>query len=312
MLTSASGRVIASLSTRARTAVKPRNDSYDSGDQTLWRRSEDRLRLVCGGTAVLAAVSDGAGASGLFCGAWAEELVERLPVAPLISIDDLNRWLDGFCLKFRQTIQTQCKSDPPKHSKFVREGSFATLSACWLTADETAVTAHWLGYGDSPLLVFDCTGSEPELVLAHPASLAAFDRDPHLLNWMSLPDAQRLSVGKLQLPSRATVVLASDGIGQYAMLRHLAAARRANSATGGALAKEFSRLKQKGEGRLATAIKAHAARPANSAADAYASLWASLSDDASFSEMVANRCDEGLLANDDSTVIMIETEHSCA
>ncbi len=312
MLAAPSGKVVASWLARARTTVKPRNDSYETGARTLWRRSEDRLRLSSSGGGVLAAVSDGAGASGLFCGAWAEELVGRLPAAPLSSIDDLNRWLDGFCLKFRQTTLAQCKSDPPKHSKFVREGSFATLSACWLSADDSGVTAHWLGYGDSPLLVFDRTGNEPELVLAHPVSLAAFDRDPHLLNWMAVPEAQRLSAGKLLLPARATVVLASDGIGQYVMLRHLAAAGRAGSAPGAALAKEFAGLAQRGEGRLATAAKAHAARPAASAAEAHAALWASLSDDAGFTALVASRCDEGLLANDDSTVIMIETERGCA
>ena len=308
-LVSPSGRVVARWSARARTTVKPRNDSYDSGAQKLWRRNEDRIRLSATGSGVLAAVSDGAGASGLYCGAWAETLLGRLPEAPLCSIDDLNRWLDGFCLEFRQTMIAQCKTDPPKHSKFVREGSFATLAACWFTTDESKVTAHWLGYGDSPILVFDRTEGEAELVLTHPDCLTALDRDPHLLNWTVLPEAQRLRSGAVTLPRRATVMLASDGIGQFLMLRHLAAARSQRSPVGGALSREFRRLVEGGEGRLAAAAKAHAARPGAGVSETQCSTWNSLASDLAFAAMVAAHCEEGLLANDDSSLIMIEIDH---
>ena len=308
-LAAPSGRTVATWSARARSTVKPRNDSYEAGANMLWRRSEDRIRLAAGETGVLAAVADGAGASGLYCGAWAETLVERLPEAPLGSIDELNRWLDSFCLEFRQTMIAQCKSDPPKHSKFVREGSFATLAACWLRAGEAGVTLHWLGYGDSPIVVFDRTGREAELVMAHPAGLAAFDRDPHLLNWTVMPEAQRLNCGSMKLPRRATVMLASDGIGQYLMLRHLAVAGASRAPVGAALAKEFGKLAAGGEGRLAAAAKAHAARPGASVAETQAALWNSLASDQSFAALVAARCEEGLLANDDSSLIMIEIEH---
>ena len=307
-----SGRVVGKWSARARTTVKPRNDSYESGAQTLWRRSEDRIRFSAAGNGLLAAVADGAGASGLYCGAWAETLVERLPEQPIGTIEELNRWLDGFCLEFRQTMIAQGKGDPPKHSKFVREGSCATLAACWLSADEAGVRAHWLGYGDSPILVFDRSKGEADLVLAHPDGLAAFDRDPHLLNWTVLPDAQRLSGGTVTLPRRATLMLASDGIGQFLMLRHLAAAKPSRSPAGGALAQEFSRLAQSGSGRLAAAVKAHGARAGAGVSSIQASIWDSLADDAAFAAMVAARCEEGLLANDDSSLIMIEIEHGRA
>ena len=312
-LTTPGGRVAATWTARARTTVKPRNDSYESGAQMVWRRSEDRIRLSATDQGVLAAVADGAGASGLYCGAWAETLVDRLPTTPISSIDDLNLWLDGFCLEFRKTIVTQCKADPPKHSKFVREGSFATLSACWLGATEKGIAAHWLGYGDSPLLIFDRTGNEVDLILAHPASLAAFDRDPHLLNWTVMPEALRLSAGKVMLPARATVVLATDGIGQYLMLRYLAAARKpARAPVGVGLAEEFRRLSQSAEGRLATAVKAHAARPSSGAPEMLAATWQDLASDGTFAALVATQCDNGLLANDDSSLIIIEIEPSCA
>ena len=307
-----SGRMVARWAARARTSVKPRNDSYETGGQTLWRRNEDRIRLSPATTGILAAVSDGAGASGLYCGAWAEALVERLPETPLGTIEDLNRWLDGFCLEFRKSMITQCKGDPPRHSKFVREGSCATVAACWLKAGESAVTAHWIGYGDSPLLVFDRTGDEPELMQAHPGTLTAFDRDPHLLNWTVLPEAQHLKQGMVTLPRRATVMLASDGIGQFLMLRHLAVAKPSRQSAAKALAGEFHRLARSGEGRVAAAVRTHATRPGSRASELQTSLWDSLASDPAFALMTAARCEEGLLANDDSSVIVIEIEHGCS
>ena len=307
-LTAPSGRVVARWSARARTTVKPRNDSYQTGGQTLWRANEDRIRLTTTPHGLLAAVSDGAGASGLYCGAWAEALVGHLPEAPLGTIGALNAWLDGFCLEFRQSMIARCKADPPKHSKFVREGSCATLATCWLRADDAGVVLHWLAYGDSPILVFDRGADEPDLTLAHPTSLGAFDRDPHLLNWTVLPEARHLCGGTVALPRRATVMLATDGIGQFLMLRHLAAAGPARAPAGGALAEDFRRFAQSGDGRLAAAAKVHAARPASGASEVRASVWNSLDSDATFAAMVAARCEEGLLANDDSSVIMIEIE----
>ncbi|MEI8393198.1 MAG: hypothetical protein WCF85_00580 [Rhodospirillaceae bacterium] len=268
VLSTVSGRAGARWLARACSVVKPRNDHYEIGQNIVVRQNEDRFRLSSTATAIVAAVADGAGSSGLFCGPWAQELVGRLPAAPIEDIDALNQWLDCFCLDFRKTMAARCKADPPKHSKFVREGSCATLTACWLTVEDQGLTLRWLGYGDSPLLVLDRRKKEPEIMISHPPDLAAFERDPYLLNWQAMPDARRLNTGKLDLPARASVILATDGIGKY-LMRSLLVDR-----SGATIAETRNHL----------------------------------DSDTSFSALVAARCEDGVLANDDSTVIMIEIE----
>jgi len=299
-----SDRRAAVWAARAQSTAKPRNDSFDRGDRIVWRGNEDRFRLTESGAGLLAAVSDGAGASGLFCGAWAETLVSRLPGEPLAGIDEINAWMDAFCLDFRAAIAAQTRADRAKHSKFVREGSFATLTACWLAASEDRTEVRWIGYGDSPLLVFDRTGPEPSLIGSHPGTLAAFDRDPQLLNWMTVPSAAGLKSGAILLPPRATVVLASDGIGQFMLLRYLASP----AAPAGALAEEFGRLAKAGESRLAGFAKAHAARPPHNFTAELETIRTYLDAGPHFVSAVAKWCEDGLLANDDSTMIMIDIE----
>jgi len=291
---------------RGQSVTKPRNDSFKDGAATVWRRNEDRFRISETATGVLAAVSDGAGASGLYCGAWAEALVARLPDRPLTGLVDLNGWLDGFCLDFQRGLAAQAKTDPRKHSKFVQEGSFATLAACWLERSGPKVSCRWLAYGDSPLLVFDRTGGEPALVACHPDRLAVFDRDPQLLNWKTLPEPSALKAGEVALPARATVVLASDGIGQYLLLRHLAALQAGNGA--GALLAELRRLAAEPGSRVGAAATAHLAGPPPGFAEELAELGNALATEPAFAALVAARCEAGLLANDDATLIMIDIE----
>ncbi|MEI6986945.1 MAG: hypothetical protein WCK65_12530 [Rhodospirillaceae bacterium] len=329
ILATSSGRPVARWRAWAQTTAKPRNDSFGDGGEVVWRRNEDRFRLSqiegAGGMGLLAAVSDGAGASGIFCGAWAETLVGKLPDAPISDLEALNCWLDGFCLDFRSTHSVQAKVDPTRHSKFVREGSFATLVVCWLglyrgggagdingAGDADAAVLHWLGYGDSPLLVFDRSANCMVLVESHPTSLADFDRDPHLLNWKNMPDSARLRTGMLRLPRLATIILASDGIGQFLALRHMASCQGRSGSQ--AMDAEYLALMNRndsvsGGGRLAAAAKRHAMRPARSFSAELAEVSEALADESKFAALVSARHGDELLANDDSTVIMIEVDH---
>ena len=263
-----------SWTAQGRSVVKPRNDSFTSGDTVLWRRNEDRFRLVKTPDGVMAAISDGAGGAGLFCGPWAETLVTRLPKSPLAGLKALNQWMDGFCLTFRAEYAERSKATPARHSKFIREGSFATLVAGWLTYRQGRVMLRWLGYGDSQMMVFDRTGRQPVLAASYPTTLSALDRAPFLLNWKDMPREASLHGGEMALPDRATVVLASDGIGQYLLLRTLASLARPASATG--MLGEFQRLSG-GESKLGQAARAHRATPPPCVSTELATLRDSLS-----------------------------------
>ena len=296
------GRADVRWSIVAQSAVKPRNDSFFDAGVRRWRANEDRFHVRQGADGVAAAVADGAGSSGLFCGAWAEALVTRLPDRPIIDLPELDAWLAGFSLDFRREYTARLAADPAKRAKFVREGSCATLAACWLGLGGDGPELDWLAYGDSPLLVFDRGTVPPRLVACHPARLAAFDRDPHLLNWRDVPVAAGLGVGHLALPAAASVILASDAIGQSLLWRHFAAG---SNGAGDPMAEEFQGLCA-AESRLSTAARAHLARPADT--DLIAGLRRHLGSQAAFSAMMRQSCVDGLLANDDATVVLIDVD----
>lgn len=300
--------------------AKPSNDSYRQADDLVLRKNEDRHRVVAGDDAILAAVSDGAGSSGMFCGAWAETLVGRLPQTPLSGVEDLNRWMEEFWEDFSVRTKKSAAQDAGKLSKFVREGSYATLAACWLRKRDDGVSMNWLGYGDSPIYVFDRSRGEAALSLCDPAGLAALERDPHLLNWKTIPKEDHLRVGAVELTGPATVVLASDGIGQFVLMRYLADAclRGTDGAPGtdGSIAQglvaEYRRLVQAGKGKLADMARTHLDAPGPGFAAELAALRAGLGSEADFSRAIGDRHGRGLMANDDATMIVIDIDRRIA
>ncbi|MBF0355812.1 MAG: hypothetical protein HQL43_11305 [Alphaproteobacteria bacterium] len=294
-----------SCSARGRSVAKPRNDSFSIGDQIVWRQNEDKFRLHRSRDGLLAAVSDGAGGTGLFCGAWAETLVNRLPGRPIVGINELNRWLDCFCLSFRSDYSQRAKSQPVKHAKFVKEGSCATLAACWLSFLRGRAVMRWLGYGDSQIMVFDRTGPRPVLTTSFPSTLSDLGRTPALLNWKDLPDKAKLSTGVATLPARATIAVASDGIGQYLLLRYLAL--HAPGASNSKMSEAFSRLAE-GDSKLGDAIRAQRKQAQEPFARVLDALRQALKSDQAFLAYVRARHKEGLLANDDATLLLIDID----
>ncbi|CAA7622386.1 hypothetical protein [Magnetospirillum sp. UT-4] len=290
-----------------RSTVKPRNDSFESAGKTVWRQNEDRLRLSRTPDGVLAAISDGAGGAGLYCGPWAERLLTRLPRVPLAGFKALNEWLDGFCMGFRSEYAALSQATPVRHAKFVREGSFATLMAGWLSSRQGRAALRWLAYGDSLMLVFDRgSGRQPALRQVYPGSLGVLDRAPHLLNWKDIPRESALFGGEVILPRHGTVILASDGIGQYLLLRALAGMGRGQADF--PMAAEFARLASS-DGRLGQAIRNHRARPPGQGLGAeLAALRHSLRSDQTFAARMGQLHQRGLLANDDCSVILIDVD----
>ena len=302
--------------TLAQSVAKPCNDYFGTGADVLWRNSEDRYRLIVSSDQIVAGVADGAGSCGLFCGAWAQRLLNHLPTTPSTDHAALNRWLDGCWENFYQEFKQQAAPDPAKHSKFVREGSFSTLIVCWLSRRNDGVSMHWLGYGDSPLYVFVPDEDGITLDAGHPSSLMAFERAPHLLNWKELPNAEYLRTGTLDLPPRATVVVASDGIGQFVVLRYLSHLynRRVKgdavktSSLGGRLLAEFQDLITNGASGFADLARVHLTDSNADFARDLATLRASLKTEDAFAEMIRRVHEGGLAANDDASLIMIDVD----
>ena len=179
----------------------------------------------------------------------------------------------------------------------------------------------WLGYGDSPICIFDRSGGETALSMCYPSALAALESDPHLLNWKDLPKEAHLRVGTVELIAPATVVLASDGIGQLVLMRYLAGAclRGTDDAAGASISlptqgliAEFRRLVQTGKGKLADFARAHLDAPRPGFAAELGALRADLASETDFSRAIRDRYGQGLMPNDDATMIVIDIDRNVA
>lgn len=292
------------------TTAKPRNDYFERGHQVVWRQNEDRFRFAETGTGMRAAVADGAGSSGMYCGAWAETLVNRLPAEPLADHGAVNRWIEGFWQDFSREYKQQASIDPAKSTKFVKEGSFATLVACWLERQDDGFALSWCGYGDSPLLIFDRSGGDAILCHAHPGTLGALAQAPHLLNWKDLAEETHFQGGSVDIKGPATVVLASDGVGQFMLLRYLADRQALPPKEGPSarMVEEFVRLNQSGNSKLADLARNHSASSGEGFGQELKALKASLQSEAVFLDLIKTHHEAGLLPNDDATLVMIDID----
>jgi len=285
---------------RSQSIVKTGNDQYQVNGQQVSRANEDRLRV----DPALIAVADGAGSSGLFCGPWAETLVKGLPAEPIASLEALDQWLGGLSDGFYRDHEKKLDDQPAKRSKFVREGSYATLAACWFGQDGDDAQAQWLCYGDSMVMIFDRSGDDgPVLMHVSPGDLGALARAPHLLNWKNVPVQTGLECGRMILPAHASVMLASDAVGQYVLLRYLACGGR-----DGVLNRQFRSLAETGQGKLAELAQAHVADGPVSFDEEWDIIARALTTEAHFAAWVKHSHDLGLMANDDATLIMLDSD----
>lgn len=291
---------------------KPKNDAFMVAGRQVSRQSEDRFRISELSDGVLAAVADGAGSSGMFCGSWAEALVTQLPEQPFSGFAAFNDWIGDFWQGFYDEQKERARDDQMKLNKFVQEGSCSTLVACWAskTSPETT-TLTWVGYGDSPLYVFDKSGGGAELIASYPGNLDQFERDPHLLNWKDLPDENRLTFGSLDIAGPATVVLASDGIGQAVLLRYLAdrhdqpSHEKATPLTASLLA-EFRNMVDTGHGKLADMARNHASDTDADFPRAMTDLQSHLASAEHFKTLMDDHHARRLIPNDDLTAVVID------
>jgi hypothetical protein len=294
---------------RGQTTVKPKNDSFTIDGSQVWRANEDRFRIAARPGTLLAAVADGAGASGLYCGPWAATLVERLPPTPIAAPAALDGWMADFCLEFRREHAAKAGADARRHAKFIREGSCSTLSACWLATDGNGCRAHWLGFGDSPIMLFDRSGPDYAILDWHPRPLALMERDPHLLNWKDMAPAEGFRAGCRTLPARACVVLASDAVGLYLLGAYMER-RHDGDATSTELSfrQEFRQLAGSSGGRRdLRPAKGTTVEPDSFAAE-MSTLRKALRTPESFTSWQRQRYEAGLMANDDATVVVMDVD----
>jgi hypothetical protein len=120
-----------------------------------------------------------------------------------------------------------------------------------------------------------------------------------------LPSKASLSVGAIALPYRSTIIVASDGIGQYVLLRYLAS--NPPGISNSKMANEFLRLADD-DSRLGDAIRAHRKSSQEPFSKSLEVLRQALKSDPAFLAYVRARHNEGLLANDDATLLLIDID----
>ncbi len=154
-----------------------------------------------------AALSDGAGGTGIACHHWAAALVQNLPQEPIRHLEDLVSWLRPLAISFFE----QQEKDLSLHQigKLYQEGSSATLAAVW----KVNTRWHFFGYGDSHWFVFS---PQHQLLLSAPYhSAEQFLGSTYLLNPITQPSPEAICTESWEAEVGNVYFLASDEIAKH-------------------------------------------------------------------------------------------------
>ena len=160
------------------------------------------------------AVSDGAGGGGVYADLWSRYLLHNLPDSPILSFEELDKWIDGIWEPFYNSCEEKAKAEGGLLlQKFYDEGSFATLAAVWHKDNK----CHWMAYGDS--VVFHYNRSTDKLEHSF-TRLADFDRPPYLINCKDEIDRDGFSCGTFDTDEYSIVFCASDALSHYILMMY--------------------------------------------------------------------------------------------
>lgn len=160
------------------------------------------------------AISDGAGAAGIYCKDWANFLVENQPVIPFKSKDNTLEWFLRISKQFYDNNYTKIdKKDPFILEKFNAEGSYATLFYLWF--DNKSKKLNYSGIGDTTLFVFKNINKEYVPVLITPINeQKSLDDFPKLVNWNKSLNYD-LTSKEIELMPEDIIILSTDSISRW-------------------------------------------------------------------------------------------------
>lgn len=160
------------------------------------------------------AISDGAGAAGIYCKDWANFLVENQPENPFQSKDNSMEWFLRISKQFYNINYNKIdKKDPFILEKFITEGSYATLFYLWF--DKRLKKLNYSGVGDSTLFVFKRINNDYEPVLITPINeQKSLDDFPKLINWNKSLNYDLISK-EIELMAGDVLILCSDSISRW-------------------------------------------------------------------------------------------------
>lgn len=160
------------------------------------------------------AISDGAGAAGIYCKDWANFLVENQPEIPFKSKDNTVEWFLRISKQFYDNNYNKIdKKDPFILEKFNSEGSYATLLYLWF--DKKLKKLNYSGIGDTTLFVFKSINKEYVPVLITPINeQKSLDDFPKLVNWNKSLNYD-LTSKEIELMPEDIIILSTDSISRW-------------------------------------------------------------------------------------------------
>lgn len=189
------------------------------------REDAHRLPMQPLGKWGLVAVADGAGGKGVYVGKWAQTLVAQLPDTPFEDADAVFNWLKPIATQFYRDNKEDAQKNEHTWTKFLQEGSAATLTALWLPdrsdGNNAPEKAACMMYGDSPILQYHTLTKE--LVMPeHLRELSSFSGRTSLVNWLGSHPFQHGHCHFSRFdPTDQTILLATDAMAQMILIRYL-------------------------------------------------------------------------------------------
>lgn len=158
---------------------------------------------------------DGAGGSGVFSKEWAEYLAKSIPLKSeefeIENVYTFNKICKSF---YEEVLDKQDLSDLFLNKKLHRDGSYSTLSICWI--DELSKEITISSIGDSCCFYFEkeLEGGFKLKKLTSINEQDSFFSQPHLVNWNHTTPPKFLKE-KFMLSGSFVVIMASDSLAKW-------------------------------------------------------------------------------------------------
>ncbi|MBK8808643.1 MAG: protein phosphatase 2C family protein [Bacteroidales bacterium] len=160
---------------------------------------------------------DGAGGAGVFCRDWAMHLAKSVPLNPCNFDRNTKKWFYNASKEFHdEVIEKKDLSDLILNKKVYRDGSYSTLTACWI--DKMANELFFSSTGDSCVILFEKDSEEFKLkYFASMNDQDSMDESPCLLNWLIDLDKE-LPFHSIDVTNHFIILMASDSLAKWIIL----------------------------------------------------------------------------------------------
>ncbi len=183
------------------------SDENEDAWRTVWAEQADT-------STILLVVADGA-TEGVFSRSWARALVEAVtPEWPRLSDAELTTQLQALRQAYRPLPPGQEMAWNVK-TKWMTEGSCATLLAATVTASAAGIELQAVAIGDCCLLVLRADGS---LACSFPMAAAAdFNTSPALVRSLFQPQLEYRRLAPTSLQVGDVLLVCTDAVGKWAL-----------------------------------------------------------------------------------------------